>query len=227
MSARIEAIVFDLDGTLIDSAPDLCAAANHILEAAGRPTVTVAAITRMVGDGMPKLIERAFAATGAPPTEAEMPALFRSFLAYYQDPGQAHLTTAYPGVAETLAALRGRGLKLGICTNKSQEPSLGVLEKLGLGAYFDAVVGGDVAPRRKPDPAHPRATLKALGVTPDGALMVGDSPNDVQSGQAAGLPVIAVSYGYRRVSMAALGADAIIDRFADLLPAMDRLAAPR
>lgn len=227
MSHFFHGLVLDLDGTLIDSAPDLHAATNLLLAEAGRPPLSLPAVTAMIGDGVATLIERAFAATGAPPAAADMPRLTRRFLDAYQDPAREHLTRAYPGVAETLDRLRAAGLRLAVCTNKIEAAAVAALREVGLADLLDAIVGSDTVPARKPDPAHVRAALDRIGVAPDRAAMVGDGPNDVAAARAAGLPVLLVSYGYGRAPVAALGADRVIERFADLPAALDTLGRAR
>lgn len=220
MPERIEGLVLDLDGTLIDSAPDLHAAANVLLAEAGRAPLSLPAVIGMIGDGMPMLIERAFAATGAPPAAADMPHLARRFLEIYQDPSRDHLTRVYPGVPETLDRLRREGLRLAVCTNKMEAAAVAVLRGLGLADRFDAVVGSDRVPARKPDPAHVLAALERIAVSPRRAALVGDGPNDVAAARGAGLPVVILSYGYSRVPADRLGADRVIDRFCDLPAAL-------
>lgn len=218
----IGAVVFDLDGTLIDSAGDLAAALNRMLGEAGRPTVALAQVKRMIGDGSAKLIERGFAATGSVPAPAILKARLARFLELYEA-DSANLTRPYDGVAETLAALARRGLKLGVCTNKPDAATRRVLDELDLGSHFAAVAGGDAFAVRKPDPGHLLGLLDRLGVSPDAAIMVGDNEHDAAAARAAGLPIVLVSYGYARTPLAEIAPDAIIDRFADLPAALDRL----
>lgn len=207
------AIVFDLDGTLVDSAGDIVAALDALLVERGRPAVGPAAGRTMIGDGARVLIERGFAATGGPVADIDL-ALKRWFEIYSAD--IARLSRPYPGVRETLAEFRRRGLPLAVCTNKADAPSRLLLAKLDLAASFAVVVGGDVA-HRKPDPRHILDTLAALGVAPASALMVGDSPNDAKAAQAAGVPVVIVDYGYSHRPVEELGADAVISDFRQLL----------
>ena len=223
MPQTIEGLVFDLDGTLIDSAPDLHVAANLLLAEAGRAPLSLPAVIGMIGDGMPALIERAFAATGSPPAGADMRHLARRFLEIYQDPSRDHLTRVYPGVPETLDRLRRGGLRLAVCTNKMEAAAVAVLRDLGLADRFDAVVGSDRVPARKPDPAHVLAALERIAVPPSRAAMVGDGPNDVAAARGAGLPVVILSYGYSRVPAERLGADRVIARFSDLPAALASL----
>jgi phosphoglycolate phosphatase len=131
------------------------------------------------------------------------------------------MTTAFPGVVETLDALKTRGCRLGVCTNKPYGPSVEILEVLGLARFFDAVTGGDSLPVRKPDPGHLLGTLELLGATAEAAAMIGDSANDVAVARAAGVPSVVVSYGYTRVPAAELGGDVLIDDFTDILTWLD------
>jgi phosphoglycolate phosphatase len=219
-------VVLDLDGTLIDSAADLRTAVNAVLANAGRAPLDLPAVARMIGDGPAKLVERAFAATGAPAPPEALPALTEALLAVYLDAGAAHATRPFPGVPETLERLAAAGCRLAVCTNKSQGATEEVLRRLGLDRLFGAIVGGD-RPARKPDPAHVLAALALLDASPAEAVMVGDSLNDVRAGRAAGLPVVAVSWGYGPVPAAELGADALIDRFADVPEAVARVHRER
>lgn len=221
MTSHIQAVVFDLDGTLIDSLPDLAAAVNHMLGEEGRAALGDDDIKPMIGDGAATLVQRAFDARGGLPGPGVAPYLQR-FLDHYE-PRSAELTRPWQGVPETLTALKARGLKLGVCTNKPTKATHDILRVLQLSHFFDVVVGGDDVPAIKPDPAHVHAVLDKLGALPSAAVMVGDSINDVLAGKAAGLAVIAMSFGYSRIPPMDLGADAVIDRFADLPAAMDRL----
>jgi phosphoglycolate phosphatase len=211
---RRTAILFDLDGTLVDTAPDLHDALNAALAAQGRAGVSAASVRMMVGDGARKLVERGLAATGAM-TDAAVEAGTAHFLQHYAA-NLSRLSRPFPGVVETLAELKGGGCHLAVCTNKLARFSERLLEDLGLARYFDAVVGGDSLSARKPDPGHITGTLARLGVGPESAAMVGDSANDVLAARGAGVPVIVVSFGYTRTPPGELGADALIDHFAEL-----------
>jgi len=219
---RIRAIVFDLDGTLIDSAPDLRTALNRLLAEHQRRPLSLAEVTVMIGDGAAKLVERAFAATGD--AAGDDPAsLTAAFLALYEG-NTAVETRAYPGVPETLSALRDDGIALGICTNKPEAPTREILRDLGLDGAFSAVYGGDtMAGVRKPDPRLLLAVVDSLGARPAESVMVGDNANDVGAARAAGLPVILRAGGYTAIPAERLGADAVIAGFDELRGALEGL----
>ncbi len=218
---QISAVLFDLDGTLIDSLPDLAAAVNRLLAEEGRAPLPPDEVKVMVGDGAGTLVARAFAARGGLPGPDVAPYLAR-FLADYE-PRAAEMTRPWPGVVETLQRLKAAGLKLAVCTNKPSRATGEILAALGLAEYFDAVVGGDDAPALKPDPAHLHETLRRLSAAADEAVMVGDSANDVLAAKAAGVPAVVVSFGYCRGPAADLGADVVIDDFRELPAVLARL----
>ena len=225
MSAPLRAAVFDLDGTLVDSVPDLAAALNRTLAEAGLSPQPLDAVARMVGHGVARLVERGFTAAGAPLDLDALPRRVERFLGFYaQD--LATLTRAFPGMPEALDALAAAGWRLGVCTNKPTALSVELLDALGLGRRFGAVVGGDATPERKPHPAPLLLALDRLGVPPAAAVFVGDSETDVLTARAAGLPVALVRTGYTALPVEALGADALVDDpavlpdlLASLLPA--------
>ena len=222
MNPGPRAIVFDLDGTLIDSAAGLNAALNEVFEEEGWPHLSLDAATAMTGDGTAKFVERAVVGAGRDPAAEDLQGLLGRLLDRYgRNPTRA--TRLYPGVAETLPRLRRAGYAMGVCTNKHHGLSVAILRAFGLEAYMDAVIGGDSVERRKPHPEPLLATLVGLGVPPSSAVMVGDSPNDVAVARAAGVAAIAVSYGYDPSRAAELGPDLTIDRFADLPDALECL----
>jgi len=180
-------LIFDLDGTLIDSAPDLARALNRLLAGFGRPPLTLAQVRPMIGDGAPELVRRALAAGGAAVDPTAMPELFERYRTFYLATATA-ATRAYPGVPETLAALRAAGYRMVVCTNKFQTPTMKILDFLDLTRFFDGVAGGDAVPARKPDPGHLLAALALVGGGPDRAAMVGDGFNDVAAAKAPGIP---------------------------------------
>lgn len=220
MNASPATLVFDLDGTLIHSAPDLHAALNRVLGEAGRGAVTLDRVTRMIGDGVAVLVERGFEATGGPPDDPR--AWLERFHALYGE-NSATLTTLYPGVMDTLASLHEAGHRMAICTNKPIEATRAVLRAFDLARFFAAVAGGDSLPTRKPSPGHLLGALAMMDAGPEGAVMIGDSPNDVATALNGAIPVIAVAYGYRRIPAEALGADILIENFSELPDAIARL----
>ena len=213
-------VVFDLDGTLVDTGPDLTAATNHVLALAGRPAVTVAEVRDMVGLGARKLIERGLAYTGGgTPEQAE--SLLQPFLDYYAD-NVCVESQPFPGVEQALEQLQDAGILIGICTNKPEALSHALIETLGWQRFFPVNIGGDSLPFRKPDGRHILTVVERLGGNPAETVMVGDSAVDVGAARDAGLPVVAVSFGFSSVPAAELEADALIDRYDQL---MDALAA--
>lgn len=219
---RFPALLFDFDGTLIDSAPDIALALNQLLAEQGRASLRLEQVKGLIGDGAPRLVEQAMVATGAPADAAELSMLTSRYLDLYATV-PVDRSCVYPGVPETLRGLKAAGHRLALCTNKPAAISHDLLDRLGLGGLFDAIAGGDTAPRRKPHPDPLLWALERLGHGPDQAVMVGDNGNDVAAAKAAGMPVIVVAYGYPRMELAELGADRIIDRFADLPVALDLL----
>lgn len=209
---RPDAVVFDLDGTLLDTAPDLCGTLNELLTEHGRATMPLDRLRPLIGDGAAKMVERGFAASGEVP--ADMTGLVRRFIELYEARIDAE-TQPFPGVIACLDRLRAAGAKLGVCTNKTTRLTETLLASLDLTAYFPVVVGGD-GPARKPDPRHLLAVVERLGVAPTATVMVGDSINDVAAAKAAGIKVVAVTFGYTTTPAMELGADAVIDTYADL-----------
>ncbi|MDB5457911.1 MAG: phosphoglycolate phosphatase [Caulobacter sp.] len=218
-------IAFDLDGTLVDTAPDLVGALNAVLAEEGLPALPFAEVRLMVGRGAKALLERGFAAAGAPLSAEAAPALVQRFIAVYL--GRiAHESTPFPGAVEALERLRADGAKLVVCTNKLTDLSLALLDALDLTRHFDAVVGADRAPAAKPDPRHLLAAIAAVGGDPARAVLVGDSINDVLAGQAAGVPNVVVSFGYSETAPAELGGDILVDAFSEVPDACLALLAP-
>lgn len=217
-----KAILFDLDGTLVDTAPDLAAATDYALQCAGRPPVGLDAIRQMVGDGARVMVERGFETTGGQPSAEVFEKAMADFFACYEA-NLANKSRPFPGVATCLAKLAERGYLLAVCTNKYEHFSRSLLDQLGLSSFFAAIVGGDTLPVRKPDPGHIHGTLERIGASVDWAAMVGDSANDVNAAKAAGLPCVAVSFGYTRIPAHELGADRLIDHFDELPDALSTL----
>ena len=213
-------LAFDLDGTLIDSVPDLTNSLNQVLREHGHGALTRDEVAPMVGDGVPALVARAFAARGG--TAEEAAAALPRYITIYEA-NATNETRPYPGVPETMRELRRRGYRTALCTNKLQQATMAVLYGLGLADLFDAVAGGDRYPFRKPDPAHLTELARELGAAVACMAMIGDSENDAAAAHAASVPLILMRYGYARAAPETLGADAILDRFNELPDALDRL----
>jgi len=208
-------ILFDLDGTLIDSAPDVCRALNRTLEAIGRRTHTVAEATGYLGHGAPVLMKLALEQTGDILPDEEIARLTQNFLDdYAQNPVVD--SVVFPGVIPALSGLRDQGFKLAICTNKPSITAAPVLEMLDLVHHFDAVVCADQVMKRKPDGTHVLDTIAAVGGAAERAIMVGDSENDIEAAIDAGVLSILVTFGYAQASHSSLGADMLLDHFDDL-----------
>ena len=189
--------VFDLDGTLVDSAPDIHAALDRLMAARGLAGFTLAEVTAMIGDGAKVLVDRALAARGrAFDTQA-----LDAFLADY-GAAAAVETRPFPGIPDALDALAAQGWRLAVCTNKPEAPARDLLAALGLEHRFAALGGGDSFPTRKPDPAHLLATIAAAGGMGEGAVMIGDHRNDVVAARGAGIPCVFVGWGYGPPAMA-------------------------
>lgn len=218
-------IAFDLDGTLVDSAPDLVGALNGVLQERGLPMLPLALARVMVGRGARALIEQGFAAAGEPLDAGATPGLVERFIAIYRD-RIALESRPFAGVEAALTSLTASGAKLSVCTNKRTDLSIALLDALDLTRYFAAVVGADRAPAPKPDGRHLTAAIEAVGGASDRAVLVGDSANDVGAARAAGVPSIVVSFGYTEIAAADLGGDHLLDRFADLPGLAERLFAP-
>lgn len=216
------AIIFDLDGTLVETAPDLHGALVHVLTEAGLPQPTLNDVRLMVGDGARALIERAYAAAGAPIRGDALEAAMSRFLAHY-GPNVARLSRTFPGVEKALDRFAAAGAALGVCTNKPQALSQALLDALGLSGRLPVVVGGDALAVKKPDPAHLAATIERMGRAGRPAVMVGDSRNDVAVAKALGIPAVVVSFGYTVIPPAELGADIMIDHFDELPAALHTL----
>jgi phosphoglycolate phosphatase len=192
--ASYKALVFDLDGTLIDSAPDIAAAMNKVLERRGWPTQTVDFVEKFIGFGARRLLLDMFEALGLPVDDKTVDEAVEEYLENYsREP--AERTLFYPHVREDLEALRGAGVRLGICTNKPQGLSLRVLEILGIASLFETVVGADAAPACKPHPSHLLAVAERMDLNGDAWAYVGDTKVDQATARAAGVPFYAVSWG--------------------------------
>lgn len=210
-------VVFDLDGTLVDTAPDLIASLNHTIAAADLAPVGYEDLTHLVGHGARAMIERAFRMRGQPLDEERFAPMMQRFLTYYGDtmPGDSR---PYPGVEAALDRLSTAGFTLAVCTNKPEAMARRLLEGLGMTRRFAAITGGDTFTVRKPDAAHLTGTVERakgdLAVT----LMVGDSLNDCLVARNAGVPVLGVPFGYSDAPIEDLNPDRIIQHFDELTP---------
>ncbi len=217
-------LVFDLDGTLIDSAPDLAAALNLALKSRNQPELPVEKVRLMIGAGVPKLIERGFAAHNITLDTEEIKELTGPFLEYY-DAHATDLTTVYPDVVETLKKYADSPVKTGICTNKPTEAARIILQQLGIDDYIDVVMGGTSGFPKKPDPQVVHACIREMGCAPEDCLYVGDSETDVLTARNAGLKIVVLPYGYTSTAAADLGADGIIQTLAGLPEAIEAIKA--
>lgn len=212
-------VAFDLDGTLADTAPDLTAALNHALGVMGRPAVPQESVRHMVGHGARALLQKGLAATGEMTPEL-VDEGFPIFLDYYEQ-HIADATVPYPGIEAALDVLAARGVKLVVCTNKLELLARELVGALGWNDRFAAIVGGDTLPVRKPDPAPLFESIAQAGG--GRAAFVGDSITDTDTAKAAGLPCVAVSFGFSDRPPEELGADILIDHFDALIPALEQL----
>ncbi|WP_374513588.1 HAD hydrolase-like protein [Brevundimonas sp.] len=216
-------IAFDLDGTLVDSAPDLIGTLNHLLDEHGHPPVPLSSARHLVGHGARALLRHGFAEAGAVWDEAADPGLFDRFIAHYV--GRiADDSRPFEGVVETLDALAGRGAVLCVATNKRSDLATALIDALELGRHFAAVAGADRVSARKPAAAHVVEAVRMAGGDPARAVMVGDASTDTGSARAAGVPCVVCSFGYNDLPPHELGGDLVIDDFAELIAAVERLS---
>ena len=218
----VTAIIFDLDGTLIDSAPDIHAAVARALAEEGAPPLSFETVRGFIGNGLPILVERVIAARKERLDPVRRADLTQRVMRYYAA-ASADLTTVYPGVLGALAVLAAKGHPMGVCTNKPEGAARDVLNALGLGGFFQAVIGGETLPQRKPHPAPLLATRDQLGAAR--ALYVGDSEVDAETALAAGIPLLLYTEGYRKTPIADLPHRAAFSDFA-ALPGLVAAFAP-
>ena len=222
-------MLFDLDGTLLDTVDAITAALNQALAERALAPLAVLEVRQMIGRGGPMLVERALARLGAPMDEAGQAALLQRYFLHYEriEAGEEDSARVYPGVIECLKELQRLGLRLAVVTNKQKHLACGLLERLGLSEWIQVLIGGDSCARRKPDPQPLQIACEAMQVEAAQALMIGDSVNDVLAARAAGMPVVCVPYGYNEGNdPRALPCDAIVETLAEL-PALLTAASAR
>jgi phosphoglycolate phosphatase len=217
----VRALIFDLDGTLIDSKRDLILSVNAMLEEMGRKELAEETISGYIGHGAPQLVARALAGSA---TEEEMKHALQFFLGYYEEHKMDN-TCAYPGVGEALAQLGRKDVPMAVLTNKPRRISVRILDALGLAGQFRAIYGGNSFETKKPDPLGANKILSELRAAPRSAMVIGDSEVDVQTARNAGTMAAAVNYGFGVHDRAAYPADIYLDTLADLVPLVgDKLA---
>ena len=220
-------VVFDLDGTLVDSAPDLVATLNIVFARIGLPPVAYDAARNMVGGGARAMIVRGLKAEGRTLDVAEVDRLVSDFIDHYS----VHIadrSRPFPGLEATLDALAARGCRFAVCTNKLEWLAVRLLDALALSERFAAICGGDTFGLQKPDPELLRRTIARAGGDADWAVMVGDSITDIATARGAGVPVVAVDYGYSQTPVTELGADRVVSALSALPNAVfDLLRAHR
>lgn len=215
-------VLFDLDGTLVHTSPDIAAALNATFARHGR-SITVGETERMIGDGLETLFRRTLRAVGLDPSDNEAEAMFRSFVARYRE-RPAALSSAHAWVAEVLADLHRDGARLAVCTNKAEDIAVAILEKLDLARWLHAVVGHMPGREKKPSAEPVHLAIARAGGRPPHAVLVGDSRADVDAARAAGIPIVLVPHGYGAEPATGLGADCLAATGAELRAAIKSLA---
>lgn len=214
--------VFDLDGTLAETAGDLIGTLNVLLAREGLSELPLAQARELIGAGAKALIRRGFEAEGRSLDPAAHDRLFDDFIAHYGD-HLADTSHLFDGVVAALDQLEGAGYRLAVCTNKYEGQSVKLLTVLGIADRFAAICGRDTFPQFKPDPRHLTQTIAQAGGDPARAVMVGDSRTDIDTAKAAGIPVVAVTFGYTDTPVSQLGPDRVIEHFSELFPAVTSL----
>lgn len=209
------AIIFDLDGTLVDTAPDLLAGIDHVMAAVGLSALPDGIIRPHIAHGSRHMITVALEHYSKPYDDALLDDLFDRFTDYYAS-NIAVASRPFPGLLDALNGLRDQGARLGVCTNKRESLTLQLLDTLDLGRYFDAIVGRDTLDVSKPHPRHLTTTIERAGGSRDYAVMIGDAKPDIDAARAAGVPVVGATFGYTDVPIAQLNPDALLDDYRDL-----------
>lgn len=224
-------VLFDLDGTLVDTAPDLLGALNHVLGGLRLEPVPLSAVAEMIGHGARAMIETGVRTRGAVLNAADMDEAFERFIAHYVANIAVH-SRPFEGAVAALDELKAQGALLTVCTNKRQDLSEQLIGALGLTSRFDLIVGADQVSNRKPHADHPLETIRRAGGVPEQSLFVGDSRTDERAARNAGLPFVFVTFGYEAEPPEAIGADVTISHYDQLVPALSGLkdqavASPR
>jgi phosphoglycolate phosphatase len=215
-------LVFDLDGTLIDTAPDLVETLNVIFAREGLPPVPFAKARKLIGGGAYAMIVRGVEAEGRVLSPTQIERLFDEFITYYTE-HVADRSRPFPGLTETLDTLAQQGHRFAVCTNKLERLSVQLLQQLNLASRFAVICGHDTFGVQKPDPDVLRRTILAAGGSPERAIMIGDSETDVRTAKSAGIPIVAVDFGYTERPVAEFQPDRIISHFAELPSALAAL----
>ena len=218
------AVIFDLDGTLVDTAPDLMRATNHVLEGLGRRAISMDEVRDFVGHGARALLTRGLTATGGLPENYDVEPDYQRFVEFYSG-NIADGSEPFPGVVRLLERLRSEGFGLGVCTNKLEGLSVQLLDALDLSRHFGSVVGPDTLGVAKPDPRPFREAVARLGLVAPRAIMIGDSETDVLTARNAGVPVIGVPFGYTPRPVSEFGPDRMISHFDEAYEAIQDLFA--
>jgi len=223
MSENPIAVIFDLDGTLVDSAPDLTEALNYVLRRAGRPGMTIPRVRHLVGNGARAMIAKGFSESGTTPDDEAIEDILQDYLSYYED-NIADQSIIFPGVKSLLGELTGRGIPLGLCTNKSIRLARKLMTEIGLAGYFPVMTGGDSFDFQKPDPRHLTETLALMNCPASGAVMVGDTANDIIAARKAGMASIAVSFGYSATAVTSFNPNVVINHYRDFTDALSGIS---
>lgn len=226
ITARFDTIIYDLDGTLIDSARDMGVAVSRVLADHGLPPISDDDARIFMGEGSKVTMRRAFAKSGRTLDDGALATVTREFVGYYEKDPVQH-TVAFDGVAEIVGRFERLGLKQGVCTNKFEKSARMILKSLKLMPPIADVAGADTFSVRKPDPGHILQLIDRIGGNRDRAVMIGDSIHDVEAAHRGGLPAVLVSWGYTAKPASELGADAVIERFDALPQALEQIAASR
>jgi phosphoglycolate phosphatase len=224
-SSPFSSLIFDLDGTLVDTAPDLIRALNHVMAQHDLAAIEAQQVRPLVGLGARVMLEHGFAHHGCTLGEPDLKAAHRTFLAYYEENicVESH---PYDGVWDVIPAFYEEGYCLSVCTNKPEGLAVGLLDQLDLAKYFSAICGSNTVPNRKPHADHLAVTTQRAAAPLKGSVMVGDSTPDVEAARNAGIPIIGFDYGYSPIAMAELSPDILLSSFHQLPQALASLANP-